>query len=96
MPQSLPHRRGIPLRTRPPTRNTPHPVTCNGNTLVARHVETRITEGGVFLPHHPVDRGGELYQLSYAMGELDVWGNQKIAVETEGEHAAQGGPPPSR
>ena len=24
-------------------------------------------------------------------GELNVWGQQKIAVETEGEHAAQGG-----
>lgn len=66
-------------------------VTCNGNTLVARHVETRITEGGVFYPITPSTEGGELYQLSYAMGELDVWGNQKIAVEAEGEHAAQGG-----
>ena len=25
------------------------------------------------------------------MGELDVWGNSKIAIECEGEHAAQGG-----
>lgn len=66
-------------------------VTCNGNTLVAKYVETRITEGGVFYPITPSTEGGELYQLSYAMGELDVWGNQKIAVETEGEHAAQGG-----
>jgi len=86
----------------PPTRN-PAPdtaanpkypgirVTCNGNTLVARHVETRITEGGVFFPITPSTEGGELYQLAYATGELDVWGNQKIAVETEGEHAAQGG-----
>lgn len=67
------------------------PVTCNGNTLVSRHVETRITEGGVFYPITPSTEGGELYQQSYAMGELDVWGNQKIAIETEGEHAAQGG-----
>ena len=66
-------------------------VTCNGNTLVSKHVETRITEGGVFYPITPSTEGGELYQLSYAMGELDVWGNQKIAIETEGEHAAQGG-----
>ncbi len=66
-------------------------ITCNGNTLVAKHVETRITEGGVFYPITPSTEGGELYQQSYAMGELDVWGNQKIAVETEGEHAAQGG-----
>lgn len=66
-------------------------VACNGNTLVSKHVETRITEGGVFYPITPSTEGGELYQLSYAMGELDVWGNQKIALETEGEHAAQGG-----
>ncbi len=66
-------------------------VNCNGNTLVARWVETRVTEGGVFYPITPSTEGGELYQQSYAQGELDVWGNQKIAIETEGEHAAQGG-----
>jgi hypothetical protein len=66
-------------------------ITCNGNTLVAKYVETRITEGGVFYPITPSTEGGELYQQSFASGELDVWGNQKIAIETEGEHAAQGG-----
>jgi len=66
-------------------------VSCNGNTLVAKYVETRITEGGVFYPITPSTEGGELYQQSQAMGELDVWGNQKIAIEAEGEHAAQGG-----
>jgi pyruvate-ferredoxin/flavodoxin oxidoreductase len=34
---------------------------------------------------------GENYQLSFAEGKLDVFGNSKIAVEAEGEHAAQGG-----
>ena len=66
-------------------------VTCNGNQLVAQHVETRITEGGIYYPITPSTEGGEIYQSSYAMGELNVWGQQKIAVETEGEHAAQGG-----
>jgi pyruvate-ferredoxin/flavodoxin oxidoreductase len=66
-------------------------VTCNGNQLVAQHVETRITEGGIFYPITPSTEGGEIYQGSYAQGELNVWGQQKIAVETEGEHAAQGG-----
>ncbi|MBW7894202.1 MAG: 2-oxoacid:acceptor oxidoreductase family protein [Opitutaceae bacterium] len=66
-------------------------VTCNGNQLVTQHVETRITEGGVFYPITPSTEGGEIYQQSYAQGELNVWGQQKIAVETEGEHAAQGG-----
>src|ERR1022692_2451058 len=66
-------------------------VTCNGNQLVAQHVETRITEGGVFYPITPSTEGGEIYQQSYAQGELNVWGQQKVAIETEGEHAAQGG-----
>ena len=66
-------------------------TTCNGNQLVAWHVEARITEGGVFYPITPSTEGGELYQQAFAEGKLDVWGNQKIAIETEGEHAAQGG-----
>ena len=66
-------------------------VTCNGNQLVAQYVEARITEGGVFYPITPSTEGGELYQAAYAEGKLDVWGNSKIAIETEGEHAAQGG-----
>ena len=67
------------------------PVTVNGNYLVAKCVETRITEGGIFYPITPSTEGGELYQEAFAMGELDVWGNSKIAIECEGEHAAQGG-----
>ena len=35
-------------------------VTCNGNFLVAEHVETRITEGGVFYPITPSTEGGEI------------------------------------
>jgi len=66
-------------------------VTCNGNQLVTEHVEVRITEGGVFYPITPSTEGGEIYQQSYAMGELNVFGQQKIAIECEGEHAAQGG-----
>ena len=66
-------------------------VTCNGNQLVTQYVETRITEGGVFYPITPSTEGGEIYQQSFAQGELNVWGQQKVAAETEGEHAAQGG-----
>ncbi len=66
-------------------------VTCNGNQLVTQYVETRITEGGVFYPITPSTEGGEIYQQSFASGELNVWGAQKVAIETEGEHAAQGG-----
>ncbi|MFM2296260.1 MAG: hypothetical protein RLZZ350_2673, partial [Verrucomicrobiota bacterium] len=59
-------------------------VTCNGNQLVAQWVETRITDGGIYYPITPSTEGGEIYQSSYAMGELNVWGGQKVAVETEG------------
>ena len=51
-------------------------VTCNGNQLVTQYVETRITEGGVFYPITPSTEGGEIYQQSFAQGELNVWGVQ--------------------
>ncbi len=66
-------------------------VTCNGNQLVTQYVETRVTDGGIFYPITPSTEGGEIYQQSYAQGELNVFGQQKIAIECEGEHAAQGG-----
>ena len=66
-------------------------VTCSGNQLVTQYVETRVTDGGVFSPITPSTEGGEIYQASFASGELNVWGQQKVAAETEGEHAAQGG-----
>ncbi len=88
----------VPVETRHihPTRGVPpkYPgiaVTCSGNQLVAQHVETRITEGGVFYPITPSTEGGEIYQQSYAQGDLNVFGQPKIAIECEGEHAAQGG-----
>src|SRR6202042_1411937 len=68
-------------------------VTSNGNQLVAQYVEACITEGGIFYPITPSTEGGEIYQQSYAQGELNVFGQQKIVVECEGEHAAQGGAP---
>ncbi|MEK9861638.1 MAG: oxidoreductase, partial [Verrucomicrobiota bacterium] len=66
-------------------------LTCNGNQLVTQHVETRITDGGIFYPITPSTEGGEIYQQSYAQGELNVFGDPKVAIECEGEHAAQGG-----
>ena len=66
-------------------------VTTNGNQLVAYHTEARITQAGVFYPITPSTEMGENYQLSFAEGVLDVFGNSKIAIETEGEHSAQGG-----
>ena len=77
-----------------PTHTPKYPgvrVTCNGNQLVTEHVETRITDGGVFYPITPSTEGGEIYQQAFAQGQLNVFGEQKIAVECEGEHAAQGG-----
>jgi len=66
-------------------------ITTNGNQIVSYYTEARITQAGVFYPITPSTEMGENYQLSYAEGVLDVFGNSKIAIETEGEHAAQGG-----
>ena len=66
-------------------------VTANGNQLVSYHTETRIADAGVFYPITPSTEGGELFQQAYAEGKLNVFGANTIAIETEGEHAAQGG-----
>ncbi|MGH9607982.1 MAG: 2-oxoacid:acceptor oxidoreductase family protein, partial [Terracidiphilus sp.] len=66
-------------------------ITANGNQLVAYHTETRIADAGVFYPITPSTEGGELFQQAYAEGHLNVFGGNTIAIETEGEHAAQGG-----
>ncbi|MEN8041598.1 MAG: 2-oxoacid:acceptor oxidoreductase family protein, partial [Actinomycetota bacterium] len=66
-------------------------ITTNGNQLVSYYTEARITQGGVFYPITPSTEMGENYQLAFAEGVLDVFGNPKIAIEAEGEHAAQGG-----
>src|SRR5438094_4624514 len=66
-------------------------VTANGNQLVSYHTETRIADAGVFYPITPSTEGGELYQQAFSEGKLNVFGGNTIAIETEGEHAAQGG-----
>jgi pyruvate-ferredoxin/flavodoxin oxidoreductase len=66
-------------------------VTANGNQLVSYHTETRIADAGVFYPITPSTEGGELYQQAFAEGNLNVFGRNMLAVEAEGEHAAQGG-----
>ena len=66
-------------------------ITTNGNQLVAYHTEARIADGGIFYPITPSTEMGELFQQSYAEGRLNVFGRPTIAIETEGEHAAQGG-----
>src|SRR5438552_7565306 len=66
-------------------------VTANGNQLVSYHTETRIADGGIFYPITPSTEGGELFQQAYAEGNLNVFGRNTIAIEAEGEHAAQGG-----
>ena len=67
------------------------PLTTNGNQLVSYYTEARITDAGVFYPITPSTEMGENYQLAWAEGNLNVFGRSKIAIETEGEHAAQGG-----
>ena len=66
-------------------------VVANGNQLVSYHTEARICDGGIFYPITPSTEGGELYQQSFAEGRLNVFGRNTVAIETEGEHAAQGG-----
>ncbi len=66
-------------------------ITTNGNQLVAYHTEARITDGGIFYPITPSTEMGEMYQQAYAEGQLNVFGRSTLAVECEGEHAAQGG-----
>ena len=66
-------------------------LTANGNQLVSYHTEARVTDGGVYYPITPSTEGGELYQQSFAEGNLNVFGRSTTAIEAEGEHAAQGG-----
>jgi pyruvate-ferredoxin/flavodoxin oxidoreductase len=66
-------------------------VTANGNQLVSYHTETRVADAGVFYPITPSTEGGELFQQAYAEGRLNAFGRNTIAIEAEGEHAAQGG-----
>jgi pyruvate-ferredoxin/flavodoxin oxidoreductase len=66
-------------------------VTANGNQLVSYHTESRIADAGVFYPITPSTEGGELFQEAYAEGHLNVFGQNTLAIEAEGEHAAQGG-----
>lgn len=65
-------------------------ATTNGNQLVAQ-TECLISEAGVFYPITPSTEMGEAFQLAYAKGELNAFGKSLLAIETEGEHAAQGG-----
>ncbi len=65
-------------------------VTTNGNQLVAQ-TEALISEAGVFYPITPSTEMGETFQNAYAKGELNAFGKPLLAIETEGEHAAQGG-----
>jgi pyruvate-ferredoxin/flavodoxin oxidoreductase len=66
-------------------------VTTDGNHLVSYLTEVRYTEGGVFYPITSSTQMGEDYQLAFSEGKLNVYGRPRIAIETEGEHAAQGG-----
>ncbi len=65
-------------------------MTINGNTLVAT-TEGLIADAGIFYPITPSTEMGETFQFLYAKGQLNAFGKQLTAIETEGEHAAQGG-----
>ncbi len=65
-------------------------ITTNGNSLVCL-TEQLISDAGVFYPITPSTEMGELFQNAYAHGQLNAFGRPLLAIETEGEHAAQGG-----
>jgi pyruvate-ferredoxin/flavodoxin oxidoreductase len=64
--------------------------TTNGNLLVSS-TEALISEAGVFYPITPSTEMGENFQNHFAKGDLNAFGENLMAIETEGEHAAQGG-----
>ncbi|MBC2607436.1 2-oxoacid:acceptor oxidoreductase family protein [Pelagicoccus albus] len=66
-------------------------ITTNGNQLVALYTEARIAEAGVFYPITPSTEMGEMFEFARAKGQLNVFGQPTLAIEAEGEHAAQGG-----
>jgi pyruvate-ferredoxin/flavodoxin oxidoreductase len=66
-------------------------ITTNGNQLVASYTEARIAEAGIFYPITPSTEMGEMFEFARAKGQLNVFGRPTIAIECEGEHAAQGG-----
>ena len=65
-------------------------TTTNGNLLVSS-VEALAAEAGVFYPITPSTEMGENFQNHFAKGHLNAFGENLIAIETEGEHSAQGG-----
>ena len=65
-------------------------MTTNGNLLVSS-VEGLVAEAGVFYPITPSTEMGENFQNLYSKGKLNAFGKSLVAIETEGEHAAQGG-----
>jgi pyruvate-ferredoxin/flavodoxin oxidoreductase len=67
------------------------PVTTNGNQLESAFTETLIADAGIFYPITPSTEQGEYFQAAFARGDLNAFGESLIAIETEGEHAAQGG-----
>ncbi len=79
----------VPTTTRP--RYPGIRLVCNGNQLVSLHTESRIADAGIFYPITPSTEMGEMFQLTFSEGALNVFGRPKLAVEAEGEHAAQGG-----
>lgn len=66
------------------------PITTNGNQLVAA-TEARLADCGVFYPITPSTEQGEIFEMLVSQGNLTVFGENVRAIETEGEHSAQGG-----
>ena len=63
-------------------------ITTNSNQLVSLYTEARNTEAGVFCPITPSTEIGEMYEFARAKGRPNVFGRPNLAIEAEGEHAA--------
>ena len=59
-------------------------VTTNGNQLVSLYTQARVCDAGIYYPITASTEMGEMFEFSFARGELNVFGEAKIAIEAYG------------
>ena len=93
------HHRRRPRDDRSRRSREPSAGNCEASHEVSRHSRHGQRQPAGLVSHRGADRypitpsteGGELFQQSFAEGRLNVFGRSTLAIEAEGEHAAQGG-----
>lgn len=63
------------------------PATADGSDAVV-WVETHISQGACTYPITPATRMGDGFQLAYANGAKNLWGDELFFLEPESEHSA--------